>query len=319
MFKTAKPLFLLCETPLHVGSGSDLGVIDLPIQRERHTDVPKVESSSLKGALREAFEQHAPDTELEEQKKIHVSFGYDEAGCSEGIKGFFKDNSEFSGCLGFTDGRLLLFPVKSLRGVFAWVTCPDVLHRFADEMKLADTSFSLSMPKENTCPKDTQVLVNGNQLVLEEYTYTIAKDENENGACTKLAQWLQAKLFPRESYWGEKIVTNLVVLSNDDFRDFTRFSTEVVTRTKIDNRTGTVAKGALFTEEFLPAESILYSLVLASPEFSKREKIFNDAPDVIHYFGETVNSKLNNILQLGGDATLGKGIMRAVFVQGAEK
>lgn len=56
MFKEAKPLFLICETPLHAGSGDELGVIDLPIQREKHTNFPKVEASSLKGALRESFE-----------------------------------------------------------------------------------------------------------------------------------------------------------------------------------------------------------------------------------------------------------------------
>ena len=57
MFKIARPLFLICETPLHAGSGDALGVVDLPIQRERHTGFPKIEASSLKGALRESFEE----------------------------------------------------------------------------------------------------------------------------------------------------------------------------------------------------------------------------------------------------------------------
>jgi CRISPR-associated protein Cmr4 len=58
MFQQTKTLFLVCETPLHAGSGDSLGIVDLPIQRERHTQFPKIEASSLKGALREAFEQH---------------------------------------------------------------------------------------------------------------------------------------------------------------------------------------------------------------------------------------------------------------------
>jgi hypothetical protein len=33
MFKQVKLLFLYTETPLHVGSGSSLGTVDLPIQR----------------------------------------------------------------------------------------------------------------------------------------------------------------------------------------------------------------------------------------------------------------------------------------------
>ena len=56
MFKCKHPLFLQCQTPLHAGSGSEIGLVDLPIQRERHTTFPKIEASSLKGALREAFE-----------------------------------------------------------------------------------------------------------------------------------------------------------------------------------------------------------------------------------------------------------------------
>ena len=56
MYKISKPVFLYCLTSLHAGSGSSLGVVDLPIQRERHTSFPKIESSSLKGAFREAFE-----------------------------------------------------------------------------------------------------------------------------------------------------------------------------------------------------------------------------------------------------------------------
>ena len=49
MFKSAKPLFLIVETSLHAGSGSDLGIVDLPIQREKHTNYPKVEASGIKG------------------------------------------------------------------------------------------------------------------------------------------------------------------------------------------------------------------------------------------------------------------------------
>ena len=60
---------------------------------------------------------------------------------------------------------------------------------------------------------------------------------------------------------------DLVVLSDDDFGDFVHLSTEVITRIKINNETGTVQDGALFTEEYLPSETILYSLALTTPVF----------------------------------------------------
>ncbi|WP_461831649.1 RAMP superfamily CRISPR-associated protein, partial [Aquifex sp.] len=44
--------FLKVLTPLHIGIGTSLGYIDLPIYREAHTDFPAIPSSSIKGVLR---------------------------------------------------------------------------------------------------------------------------------------------------------------------------------------------------------------------------------------------------------------------------
>jgi len=94
--------------------------------------------------------------------------------------------------------------------------------------------------------------------------------------------------------------------------------TEVITRTKINNETGTVQDGALFTEEFLPQESILYSLVMASPIFQEKGKkgIFDgngdsdkEAQNVMDFFA----NGLSPVFQLGGNSTLGKGLLRKVF------
>jgi len=311
MFRTAKPLFLICETPLHVGSGDNLGIIDLPIQRERHTDFPKVESSSLKGSLREAFEQVA-EGDTQAQIKIHVMFGYDEdAQTPKEVKDYFKEDTQFSGCLGFTDARLLLFPVKSMKGVFAWITCPYILNRLKEDLALTNVKeLGFDIPEKNTRTGNSQLVVQGDQVVFEEYTYSLEPDENT----TKLADWLKENVFKNTGYWADKICTNLAVLSNDEFRDFVLFSTEVTTRIKIKNETGTVEKGGLFTEEFLPAESVLYSLVLASPEFSKRaEKIFVSEIEVMSCFSDFLGENgIKNYFQLGGNSTLGKGIMRAV-------
>ena len=70
MFKRAKPLFLIVEPPLHAGSGSDLGIVDLPIQREKHTDYPKIEASGLKGSIREIF-----DAQKDKFQEVELAFG----------------------------------------------------------------------------------------------------------------------------------------------------------------------------------------------------------------------------------------------------
>jgi len=114
----------------------------------------------------------------------------------------------------------------------------------------------------------------------------------------------------------------IVILSDNDFKDFTNLSTEVITRTKIDNETGTVASGALFTEEFLPTESILYSLIFASPIFQKKDTDFSknvkrksdeEAEEVLNFFKKGLDDAKYTV-QVGGNYSLGKGIVKATFL-----
>jgi len=316
MYQIAKPLFLICETPLHAGSGSDLGIVDLPIQREKHTSFPKIEGSSLKGALREAVEDKVDSKKFQNfndaDVKIHRVFGYDDGSLSKqeigNLKNALKDEdnkekNEFAGAIGFTDARLLLFPVKSMKGVFAWITCEEVLRQFEADMKLAKLDSLPKIPSENTVAKGNNLCISQSlqKVVLEEFTFTVQEDEKVN----KLGDWLAQHLFNGENgYWCEKIKKDIIVLPNNDFKDFVNISTEVITRTKISNITGTVEAGALFTEEYLPTESVLYSLVLAHQEFRKDSDF--TAEKVLSFFEEN----LKEIVQIGGSATIGKGLVR---------
>ena len=323
MFKTAALLSLLVETPLHAGSGSDLGIVDLPIQREKHTNYPKIEGSSLKGALREAFRRRKKEmcdifTGLEDtdyfQNGITPAFGP-------------ENGDEHAGALGFTDARLLLFPVKSMKNVFVWITCPAVIDRFKRDMgvaqKTALPAFALqelktistsAFTKKVSVPKEAALYVREQTLVLEEYAFEKVEQSEE---CTKLAEWLARYLLPEEpaySFWKEKLKSDLVVLDDNDFADFVTMSTEVIARTKINGETGTVQSGALWYEEYLPADSILYSLVLASPPFSSREDVKTYMPtekEVMNFF----RNWLPPITQIGGNSTIGKGLVRTYLVK----
>ncbi len=311
MYKLAKPFFIIVETPLHAGSGQDLGIVDMPIQRERHTDFPKIEGSGLKGSIREVFEERL--TSQDDKKKIHLTFGYDNSEKDEKVREFFKDSTEFAGALGFTDARLLLFPVKSMKGVFAWITCPKVLNRFKLDLELAEIKNIPEMPAKNTASEDCQLFMKDNKIILEEYTFKINKKE----ACSKFAEWFSGNVIPngdQYNYWRGKIKKDIVVLPDDDFRDFVNLSTEVITRTKINNETGTVQPGMLFTEEYLPSETIMYSLALTTPIFNKNKGIFEREDDkkeeklVMEFFEHGIP----DVMQIGGNATIGKGIVRIV-------
>ncbi|MCR4429799.1 MAG: type III-B CRISPR module RAMP protein Cmr4 [Tepidanaerobacteraceae bacterium] len=314
MFKLAKPFFMICETPLHAGSGNDLGFVDLPIQRERHTDFPKVEGSSLKGCIREAFEDleeiDLNDSKLTEKNKREEAV----------ILAFGPEKGDLhAGALGFTDARILLFPVKSMKGVFAWITCPKVLERFKGDLFLSGINKDVpKLPETGTVPYGSSLLFEGDKVILEEYTFNVKKPA-KGDECTRFAQWLADKVFPsceEYKYWSEKMKKDIVVLSDDDFRDFVNLSTEIVTRTRIDNDTGTVQGGALFTEEYLPTESVLYSLALASPIFSENKGVFENKDKkeeemILEYF----TNNLPGIIQLGGNTTLGKGIIRTLIME----
>ena len=125
MYQQKKLLYLYCETPLHAGSGSELGIVDLPIQRERPTGYPKIEASSLKGALREHFCRLGDG---EKDRQVNRFFG--PAPDSE-------EANMSAGTVAFIDARLLCMPVRSAAGVFAWVTCPGVLQRWCRDAGLS--------------------------------------------------------------------------------------------------------------------------------------------------------------------------------------
>lgn len=301
MFKLAKPFFIKVITPLHAGSGQDLGIVDMPIQRERHTGFPKIEASGLKGSFREAFKESKEEISVgkeivkdeNREKSIFLTFGPDP-----------KNGDSHAGSLGFTDAKILLFPVKSMKGVFAYISCPSVIERFKKDLIISGTELEIgiSSPNSIACQKkDSSVVIEKqNRVVLEEYSFEVVEDSST----AVFGKWV-------ENILGENIQKKLVVLSDEDFRDFVNLATEVITRTRIDPETGTVKGGALFTEEYLPSETILYSLALTTPIFNGDKGVFKEEGDkkeedfVMDFFENGVP----DVMQIGGNATIGKGVV----------
>ena len=286
MHKLAKPFFIKVITPLHAGSGQDLGIVDLPIQRERHTGFPKIEASGLKGSIREIFEENNSI----DKKIISILFGPEEG-------------DAHASALGFTDARILLFPVKSAKGVFAWITCPRVLERFKQDMELTGESMNYKIPKVNDgeclVTENSTLLIN-DAVILEEYAFK-KTGKVDNKLVNQITQ-------------NTKINSSqFLILSDNDFTDFVNLSTEVITRTRINNETGTVQPGALFTEEYLPSETVIYSLALASPIFNQSKGIFDkkDKPEEEQVL-EFWSKNMPHVMQIGGNATIGKGLVEIV-------
>lgn len=287
-----KTYFIKVLTPLHVGAGQGLSHVDLPIVREVHTGFPFVPGSSIKGSLRELalrrlWEHSGRSATLKELDEALSKGDFSKTEFEEGL----KELAEIFGTAGegaqegqggagkviFTDGRLLLFPVKSLKGVFMLITCPLVIKRFCEDLELKEnTDFLDGLEDDKALTTDEKYLVD-NKVMLEEFVFEAEKSEKLRNLFSK--------------YYPEQI-DRIVCISDSLFSDFVQNYTEVQTHIKINPDTGTVNEGALWTTEYLPAESVLYFSL-----FSEEKNLFPEVPSVFH---------------LGGDITTGKGFVKKV-------
>ncbi len=315
MFDRAAIIFLYTEAPLHAGSGTSLGTVDLPIQRERTTSYPMIQASGLKGCLRDVAAEHEnwcqdkkcplyPHTDWD--RKVGIVFGPDT-----------QRASEHAGALSVADARILLFPVRSLMGVFAWVNSQNVLARFKREAQMIGLSVSWNpigpTDKRTAFVADGSLLIANEKVVLEEFAFTAQMD---NGV-KAIANWLKDEALPtgdEYAYWRDSVEERLVILPENAFRDFVQFSTEVVARVRIDDIKKTVEPRALWTEEHLPSETLLYATLFASKPRVKDEALPQDwkqASDRVEEIMKFVKGAIDGKrLQLGGDATVGRGIVK---------
>jgi len=282
MFEAKTMLYVYVETPLHAGSGRALGNVDLPIQRERVTGYPIVQASSLKGRLRAAGEG---------MPHFEAVFGPDT-----------ENADKHAGALSPGDAKILLFPVRSLAGVFAWTTSVEVLQRFRRDAKMVGIEpdwTTPEAPKEGEALIESDALKAGDKIVLEEFTFTPKVEP----VVQKIGQWLTENALPQTeeyAYWRQELPRRLAILPNDDFRDFVTFSTEVATRIKLDPETKTVDEGP-WTEEYLPTDTLLYAPLMATPPRTESE--LKSGQDVLQ---AVKNLNLTRV-QLGGNETVGRG------------
>jgi len=310
MFEKAAILFLYCETPLHAGSGSSMSIVDLPIQRERITNLPIIQASSLKGVLRaEAKRILEQRNDPQANDKVQALFGPET-----------QRAHEYAGCVSPHDARVLLFPVRSLVGVFAWTTCPLVLERFKREA----TAAGMQVPWQVPVPENSNqaLVVNGSEVkigdkvVLEEFAF----DAEENEKAKKIAEWIRDNALPKSNeyqQWRNWLPKRFVILPDDAFRDFTQMATEVISRIRLDQEKKTVAEGALWTEEHLPSETLLYAPIFVSKPLAPNAKNLGltNADDALKLILEL---KLDR-LQIGGDETVGRGIVKVRLLCGGER
>ncbi|NPA76845.1 MAG: type III-B CRISPR module RAMP protein Cmr4 [Candidatus Diapherotrites archaeon] len=280
-----KLLFLHALSPLHAGTGQGVGVIDLPIAREKATGIPIVPGSSIKGVLRANYD---------DGNKTAV-FGPETANASE-----------HAGSVQISDLRLLFLPVRSLSGTFAWVTSPFLLRRFQRDARMAQSGLTLkeipTPDTEETCfvaeHDSALVFDNGQRVVLEDLDFSPQPSTH----LTSWAQVLAPQIFGGDAQWATLFQQRVCIVHDNVLSYFLETATEVVARIQLEPEKKTVKTGALWYEEALPAESILEGIVVAQPP----AKAGIDAQQAIN----AVNTLEDQLLQVGGSATVGRGLCR---------
>jgi CRISPR-associated protein Cmr4 len=293
-----RPYLLHALSPLHAGTGRSVGVIDLPIARLRATNIPFVPGSSLKGVLREAH-QGLPRAEWE------ALFGpLRKVGGQEGDEAL-----EHAGALVVGDARLVALPVRSFFGTFALVSSPlllDLARRdLAGREGLPGPLARVAGPIARVGRGNVTLSAEHRKVFLED----LDLDVGEEPAVEAWARFL-ARALPEE----EVLVRERFVVVDDETMDFLlETATQVDTRVRINPETGTVAEGALWMEESLPAETLLMGVLAAGPSLRRGTSLSA---------GEVLERALRGttVLQLGGKATVGRGRCRlAVWPEDARE
>jgi CRISPR-associated protein Cmr4 len=284
---TTRLTLIHAMSPLHAGTGQSVGAIDLPIARERPTGVPLLPGSSIKGALR------ARGTDVQMTRDV---FGPDT-----------ENSSDHAGSVQFSDALLLLLPVRSVRGTFAWVTSPYLIRRFARGAREArvDLPTLPDSPKEIAdCSVLGDALTIAGKVVFEDLDFIAGPAD---AALRTFATRLGELLFPDGSAdpaeWRQSLIDRICLVHDDIMSFLLDTATEVSAHIRLNPETKTVQDGALWYQESLPAESVLSGITVAAEVKAANGRSERTADALLNHVATLTAS----LVQLGGKATVGQG------------
>ena len=286
-------LYLYAESPVHAGAADSLDVLDLPVQREACDRLPGDLGAEPEGR---AAPGRPGCARLGQPAHHGVRIGgRDRAG----------DGGTTAGLLAVGDAQLVAMPVPTLRRTFAWVTSEIALGRVARKY----AALGRQVPPVPEIAQDRGAAPD------EEWTRT---PEEVLGPCVVplgdtpdhgLRDW--AGLLAGDAIGGDgpfapfagKLRTDLLLTGSDIMPALLRECTEQAVRVQLD-AAKTVENGPFYSE-YLPAETIL------AASLTLRRPAGGDAPPGDHdKHGQALRALLDGkLFQVGGDETLGKGLI----------
>ncbi len=246
-FYLIKPL-----SNLHVGSGDvSVGVIDNLIQRDVLTQFPTINSSSLKGSIRE-FCKHS---ELNGLEKI---FG-----------GVTEEGKMLKGAFRFFDASLLAIPVRTNKVPYLMATSVELLQEFVSKIEQFGGK-GINIEPLKKFIEDVGTVEHNKPKVFDQSLKDTTIEELEFKAEYKEIADLSAikKIIEGNEY--------IVILSDEDMRLICDNNhLPVIARNHLENGTS----DNLWYEQVLPRYSLLYFPVVGNEDtFQSFNKILESSP-----------------------------------------
>jgi len=268
---------------LHVGSGDiNFDVIDNQVQRDATTNLPIINSSSLKGAFREHFSSFDAEGKKEKDSKmVRYIFG-----------GSNNENQAQAqtqaGAYSFFEATLLTRPVRSNKKSYFNATSPSVIKNLLESIENFNIEFDeelktslLALSKVEVKADKPIIFENLSGVILEDY-----EAENSKEDVSKVSEFL-----------GE----NLALFNDEDFKNL---DLPVLARNYLEDG---ISKN-LWYEEVVPKKS-KFTFVIAKPTNIDER----DYEDKVKGF-ESRFTKESSTLQIGANKSIGYGFTKVTKV-----
>lgn len=221
----------------HVGSGQNsYGVVDNVVQKDYITELPCINSTSLKGALRE-YADNAKWGNLED------IFGSKPT----------STNNLTQGSHYFQAAYLLSFPMRSNQMQYFNVTCPILLEQLSNNLPASDfkTAVDTFLNEVKNVAKNRPLSDEIADCIIEKHTIKTVKTNT-----------------PFNDIIKNVLGAHLVIMHNDDFKNIVK-KLPIITRNQLEN--GQSAN--LFYEEVVPRETVFGFIIQGNNIDERFDKI----------------------------------------------
>ena len=274
MIYNIKPILIKTKTNLHVGSDSNnFDIVDKSVQRDSISNLPIINSSSLKGALKD-FMYNFIDDKTTTTDKLK----------EEAYNKIFGSEEKQNGLTKFLDSYLLFLPLRSDKKPYFHVTSKENLLSCIDFFEnLGYKNERFEKAKEVIEKLKDNTVLDNQKAVVED-----VECEADN---TDIKIFLN--LLPSSIK-----VENIAIFSNENFNDAISHL-PVIARNKLKNG----VSENLWYEEMVPRESIFYTAFLEYDNFGNSSK--DSYKNGYKAFWKILTK---NLIQVGANASIGFGL-----------